>query len=1318
MSKIPHYSEGIVTKQNLFEKLNAVNPETNELKNPPKPLIKKSKPKKKKKPKSKAVKSESEVEANNNVATEELDVEEDSSPAVILAEDASPTDVDEDLQLTTTSVSPANELESGGNLAIENDQSNLNTETTNDIGTNLEDAPSTFVAQPSPTSVPNNVVQDEQQCPSPPVSPPSSSPNQKPAAVSSSEPQRFDSAYPTIVIVNSQYRRGRGGRGAGSRGAPRGGRESDHRDVAETGTSGGATAYSHRGRGSFEHRAGGRDRFNNHNSASVGHSVKDSAPRSTYSSSRPSAVSMESNKSHANSNLSNNGPKQASSNDKHKNEKQPQVTSNISSNNNKNNDKRSKPPSKQTGPSLSKQNTDKSQPTSSDQLSQPKPTTGSGGGGGVTANSSSPKQQLGSESKKSNVKNSSRNDSKNMKTNSGHQFSSATGDRSKLVNDKQQLVNGKSQVGANDLESKSVTPLASLSTTVSNQETNRSNQNNESEIDKSKQIASNNNISAKDEANGKTSARSERNKRRSKPNRKDFRDLNDEPMQGVKSNNDYAPRNNEPNSRNNDENKPRNYENHARNNDKSGRFKENNDNSMRNKENIARNSENSVRNNENKGRNNENRTRNSENHARTNEKSGRLKESNDRSNKESNERSNNLMSNAESNRGDKHEVKFDDRNGNGSGGPAPPPRRSKYDRGGSDYRARSSQSGSRDEYYRGGGYRRDSYQDRGYSAQREREYQQGPRRYYDGYSDSYRRQYQDNNRRNLRPNSARYSRNEEAPPPPPSVSSSSEHTSAPRNNEPPSFSSSRTYDQSSRRRNGSGPPTSRYADQNRRHPHHSDTASTMPVAQKNGHASSDEEFLRSRNDKAGEMFRRNMKNGFRDNSDEHTGPPSSVKTSADTSHSTGVMNGGVAAADTRDALGNMKKWSDECWQDDPVEKKVSSYQEQTNKVKVSHEIIERVSAPPSSNEYFQELEGDLLAAPKQYSLALAVSEDFRMPMGLAAQFRQEFKRLDTLLDQNGKMGEVAFLQDKDRFVYYLISKKLANSRSSLKTLRQCLARLRMLCTKHGVTHLAMPQLGQGPDRLDWNDIRQILITEFENSQIHVLVYRKSEDYEPESKHKGKSSSAKLFVEQKPVTEIEEYTSIIVLGTLDGHVSESMKNLNAKFEFVNEYQAQVSSASVGSIITLKRSNYFISIFLINERKSERVCFEHLSKCMSLFKKHLLKNDMSYVAFEVMNERHFVNDMINEKLISYLKNSLPYNVELYICWPSYVEDRHFLVRAKQYGGGGNYHSNHSSSGNNNKFMSNSSNNRSENQFSSSNNNAQNRIQIDSSTHFPKL
>lgn len=47
-------SEGIVTKQNIFENLNAVNPDTNELKNPPQPIVKKNKPRKRKSKSNKA----------------------------------------------------------------------------------------------------------------------------------------------------------------------------------------------------------------------------------------------------------------------------------------------------------------------------------------------------------------------------------------------------------------------------------------------------------------------------------------------------------------------------------------------------------------------------------------------------------------------------------------------------------------------------------------------------------------------------------------------------------------------------------------------------------------------------------------------------------------------------------------------------------------------------------------------------------------------------------------------------------------------------------------------------------------------------------------------------------------------------------------------------------------------------------------------------------------------------------------------------------------------------------------------------------------
>ncbi|KAI5728612.1 hypothetical protein M8J77_018611 [Diaphorina citri] len=611
----------------------------------------------------------------------------------------------------------------------------------------------------------------------------------------------------------------------------------------------------------------------------------------------------------------------------------------------------------------------------------------------------------------------------------------------------------------------------------------------------------------------------------------------------------------------------------------------------------------------------------------------------------------------------------------------------------------------RDRNSYGGGrrYGRGEERDRGYSGQRGEYGQQGPRKYYDGYTDGssggrgYRRSFHSDGH------------------PPPRRSRGVPRTGQDYENGPSYGQNGPSYGQNGPSYGQNGP---------------SHGQNGPSYGQQNGYLSSEED--RRGATMNGDISNSNARNKRRErpNGRVNRARTSTNPSSRDpnlpedaTVDGTGLLNGGGdsgprdkdgnGASGTRDKDGKTKKWSDESWQDD-APRKPSPYEEQTNRVKVTHEPVE-IAAP--ENQMIQEVQGDIMAAPVEYSLGIGVSEDFRMPTGLPAQFRNEFRRLDTLLDQNCKVGDVAILSlaaTPPRHIFYLITKKLSPSRPTLKALRSCLAQVRKECERLGVRNLALPQLGAGQDRLDWREVRPVLDLVFERSDIHVLVYMQNEDQEIDTKsQKAKNTGAKLVIEQKPVVEIEDYTSIIVFTSCDGALNATqLHSLNAKFNIQAELETQLSNASVGSIISLKRSTYFIILFIVSESRSDPIRFEAISRCLTSYKKHLHKDYIEYVAFEALADRTGT-EMLNEKLLSFMKNSLPYNIQLHVCWPSYVEDRHFVSRTKPANGprieNGRYHGNANS---------NAPSNYQSNAHSNAYQNANRTIEIDSNRHFPKL
>lgn len=136
-----------------------------------------------------------------------------------------------------------------------------------------------------------------------------------------------------------------------------------------------------------------------------------------------------------------------------------------------------------------------------------------------------------------------------------------------------------------------------------------------------------------------------------------------------------------------------------------------------------------------------------------------------------------------------------------------------------------------------------------------------------------------------------------------------------------------------------------------------------------------------------------------------------------------------------------------------------------------------------------ELKGDLFQCKD--SLAHCVSVDLAMSKGIAAEFRDRFGGLEELRSQRGGVGSVVYLHDKpgNRYIYYLVTKQNYWGKPTYASLEKCLEALRALCLKHGTERLAMPRIGCGLDRLQWDTVRTSIRRVFpESGGIQVSIY--------------------------------------------------------------------------------------------------------------------------------------------------------------------------------------------------------------------------------------
>lgn len=104
-------------------------------------------------------------------------------------------------------------------------------------------------------------------------------------------------------------------------------------------------------------------------------------------------------------------------------------------------------------------------------------------------------------------------------------------------------------------------------------------------------------------------------------------------------------------------------------------------------------------------------------------------------------------------------------------------------------------------------------------------------------------------------------------------------------------------------------------------------------------------------------------------------------------------------------------------------------------------------------------------------------------------YRLKYGRVVELLEQRKKIGEVAVLQDNQRYIFYMVTKSLSYEKPTKENMRRAIESLRKECERLNVKKLSMPLIGCGLDKLRWDDVSEMLFEVFRGTDIEILVYK-------------------------------------------------------------------------------------------------------------------------------------------------------------------------------------------------------------------------------------
>ena len=143
-------------------------------------------------------------------------------------------------------------------------------------------------------------------------------------------------------------------------------------------------------------------------------------------------------------------------------------------------------------------------------------------------------------------------------------------------------------------------------------------------------------------------------------------------------------------------------------------------------------------------------------------------------------------------------------------------------------------------------------------------------------------------------------------------------------------------------------------------------------------------------------------------------------------------------------------------------------------------------------QYREEIR-DLFSVSDDYYLAHCISEDFALGTGIAVEFNkrfdmrrklnEEFPDFSDYMNHYRLQGECILI---DR-VLNLVTKQKYYHKPTYKSIKQALQFMKTVCEANNIRKVAMPLIGSGLDKLQWDKVSKIIQDVFEYTDIEILV---------------------------------------------------------------------------------------------------------------------------------------------------------------------------------------------------------------------------------------
>lgn len=130
---------------------------------------------------------------------------------------------------------------------------------------------------------------------------------------------------------------------------------------------------------------------------------------------------------------------------------------------------------------------------------------------------------------------------------------------------------------------------------------------------------------------------------------------------------------------------------------------------------------------------------------------------------------------------------------------------------------------------------------------------------------------------------------------------------------------------------------------------------------------------------------------------------------------------------------------------------------------------------------------DLFTVPQGYYLAHCISADFALGAGIAKKFDEvynmKFKLFKNYDGYEYECGDCLVVDN----VFNLVTKPKCYHKPTYESLKEALKAMKEYVLYFDIDKIAMPHIASGLDRLQWNQVLEIIKEVFEDTDVNILI---------------------------------------------------------------------------------------------------------------------------------------------------------------------------------------------------------------------------------------